>query len=222
MTIAGTVAAGATLELALTDGRQIFTGSTGDGLLVKDGTGALTIVVLTTSQAQVHAGTLKIGTPGDGFLSSDVEVDAAATLEFDGFNVNGYQGVISGAGAVVINSGGTARFDGDNTYTVGTTVSGSTLQLGNGTTGSIVGDVVLSDSSARLLFAHSDTVVFGGAISGAGEVIQGGGGELQLTAVNTYSGGTVIQGGVLVFFVSGVFGSGAVSIGADLRFDDAI
>src|SRR5262249_36473471 len=82
-----------------------------------------------------------------------------------------------------------------NTYTGGTTISAGTLQLGNGgTTGSVTTSIV---DNARLVFNRSDNVTYGGVISGSGSVIKGGGGVLTLTANNTYTGPTVIEGGVL-------------------------
>jgi autotransporter-associated beta strand protein len=62
---------------------------------------------------------------------------------------------------------------GTNSYTGGTTISAGTLQLGNGgTTGAITGDVV---DNGQLVFARSNTVTFGGTISGTGSVtIQNG------------------------------------------------
>ena len=84
---------------------------------------------------------------------------------------------------------------GTNTYTGGTTISAGTLQIGNGgTTGSIVGNVT---DNAVLAFDRSDSVTFGGAISGTGSVVDLGTGILTLTGANTYTGGTTISAGTL-------------------------
>jgi autotransporter-associated beta strand protein len=70
-----------------------------------------------------------------------------------------------------------------------------TLQLGNGgTSGSIIGNVT---NNGTLAFNRSDTLTYGGIISGTGSVIQVGTGTSILTGTNAYSGGTAINGGVL-------------------------
>ena len=75
---------------------------------------------------------------------------------------------------------GTLILTGNNTYTGGTTITAGTLQIGNGgTSGSIAGDV--SDNGA-LAFDRSDSVTFGGVISGTGALVQKGSGTLTLTA----------------------------------------
>ena len=57
---------------------------------------------------------------------------------------------------------------------------------------SIVGDVV---NDGLLVFNRSDTLGFGGAISGTGAVHQRGTGTLVLTGANTHGGGTTIDDG---------------------------
>jgi autotransporter-associated beta strand protein len=42
------------------------------------------------------------------------------------------------------------------------------------------------------------TLAFAGTISGAGSVTQGGSGTTVLSAINTYTGGTVLNAGTLV------------------------
>ncbi|MEO6848172.1 MAG: autotransporter-associated beta strand repeat-containing protein [Chthoniobacterales bacterium] len=91
---------------------------------------------------------------------------------------------------------GTISLTGDSTYTAGTTISDGILQIGDGTTlGSIVGNV---KDSAVFSFAHSDDIIFGGIISGAGSIQQNGSGNLTLTGANTYTGGTTINAGTLI------------------------
>jgi autotransporter-associated beta strand protein len=90
---------------------------------------------------------------------------------------------------------GTLTIAGDATYTGGTTIVAGTLQLGNGgASGSILGNVV---DNGILAFNRSDTYTFGGIISGPGGVVQFGSGKTILTAVNTYTGSTFVNGGTL-------------------------
>ncbi|MBR8302418.1 autotransporter outer membrane beta-barrel domain-containing protein [Burkholderia dolosa] len=104
-------------------------------------------------------------------------------------------GTIGGSGALTKTDGGTLLLTANDTYTGGTTISAGTLQLGNGgTSGSIVGDVT---NNGTLAFNRSDTVTFGGAISGSGALTQLGTGTTVLGGNNTYTGGTTISAGTL-------------------------
>lgn len=105
-----------------------------------------------------------------------------------------FDGVISGAGGIIVaaaGGNGTMIFTGNNTYTGGTDVCDcTTLQLGNGgTTGSIVGNVVLG---GILAFNRSNTYVFNGVIAddpfafSGGQVRQIGNGTTVLANDNTY------------------------------------
>jgi autotransporter-associated beta strand protein len=89
---------------------------------------------------------------------------------------------------------------GADTYSGGTTISAGFLSIGNGgTTGSIVGNVT---DNGTLVFDRSNSVTFGGTISGSGSVVQAGAGTLTLTATNGYQGNTN-------------FASGTISVAAD-------
>ena len=110
--------------------------------------------------------------------------------------------------AVQQNGTGTTILTAPNTYTGGTTIDAGILQLGDGgTTGSIVGNVV---DNATLAFNRSDTVTFGEVISGTGSVQTVGTGTTILTAANTYTGNTNVNGGAL--FVDGSLRSANVNV----------
>ncbi|MCP3713762.1 autotransporter outer membrane beta-barrel domain-containing protein, partial [Paraburkholderia sp. CNPSo 3274] len=69
------------------------------------------------------------------------------------------------------------------------------LQLGNGgTSGSIVGNVT---DNGTLAFDRSDTLTYGGVVSGTGALVQMGTGTTVLTGTSTYSGPTTVQTGTL-------------------------
>ena len=115
----------------------------------------------------------------------------------------------SGPARLTKTDAGALILSGDNTYTGGTIISDGTLQLGNGgTTGSIVGNVT---DNGTLAFNRSNTVNFPGVISGSGAVTQLGPGTVILTANNSYSGGTNLDGGILAVNSDSNLGTGPLS-----------
>ncbi|WP_199084402.1 autotransporter domain-containing protein [Bosea sp. ASV33] len=109
---------------------------------------------------------------------------------------------LDGGGTLTKTDLGTLILDGDNTYWGGTEIRQGTLQLGSGgTSGSIVGDVV---NYGVLAFNRSDATTFDGTISGTGAV-RIIGGDVTLTAANSYTGGTIVDGGVLRAGAYGAF-----------------
>ena len=124
----------------------------------------------------------------------------------------------SGPSSLILHSG-TLVLTGANTYSAGTTISGGTLQLGNGgASGSILGNVI---DNATLAFDRRDTVTFANLISGTGKLTQLGTGTTILTANNTYTGGTTITAGTLQIGNGGTAGSivGDVIDNSALIFD---
>ena len=133
----------------------------------------------------------------------------------------------AGTGVVAVrqnNSNGTMTLSGGNTYTGGTTVDAGTLALGNNnrlndtgaltinggtfdmktfsdTVGAVTvnGGTVIGSSTTGL--TGSSYAVTGGTISaklaGTGALTKTGAGTTVLSGVNTYTGGTFLNGGVL-------------------------
>jgi T5SS/PEP-CTERM-associated repeat protein/autotransporter-associated beta strand protein len=155
-------------------------------------------------------GTLNIGSvsgiaptaPGIIATSNITFGNSASSIVFNHTSNNYVFGSpISGDGSVIVETG-TTILTGANTYTGGTTIVAGMLQLGNGgTTGSIIGNVTMTNNTAAnnttFAFNRSDTYGFGGLISGSGVVEQNGTGTITFTATNTYSGGTILNGGTL-------------------------
>ncbi|WP_259367675.1 autotransporter-associated beta strand repeat-containing protein [Salmonella enterica] len=97
--------------------------------------------------------------------------------------------------------------------------SGTTLQIGNGgTLGAFNGDIV---DNGTLTFNRSDAAAYGSVISGSGNVVKQGGGELTLSNNNSYSGGTTIAEGTLTATAGGALGSGNIDNRAYLKLDAA-
>jgi fibronectin-binding autotransporter adhesin len=107
---------------------------------------------------------------------------------------------------------------GANTHSGGTTISAGTLQVGNGgTSGSIIGNVV---DNGTLSFNRSNTLSFGGVISGTGSLEQNGSGSTILSGINSYTGGTIVNAGTLTVNSAQALGLGNVVVnGGILRAD---
>jgi autotransporter-associated beta strand protein len=125
------------------------------------------------------------GLSGAGTINTDNGVTATINAAI----VNGSSQSLTKVG------GGTLILTAANTYTGGTTISGGTLQLGNGgATGSIVGNVL---NNGVFAINRSDAYTFAGVISGSGAFNQIGSGATTLSGVNTYTGATTVSNGTL-------------------------
>ncbi|HWX19590.1 MAG TPA: autotransporter domain-containing protein [Candidatus Binatia bacterium] len=169
-----------------------------NGALIKKGTGTWTLDESLTYSGgtTITTGTLQLGNGGtSGSILGNV-VDNG-TLAFKRSDTVTFPGLISGTGSVTQAGSGTTILTGDNTYSDGTIITAGTLQLGNGgTSGSILGNVV---DNGTLVFDRSGAKkIFAGVISGSGSLTKLGSDTLELTADNTYSGGTTIEDGILV------------------------
>ena len=112
-----------------------------------------------------------------------------------------------GAGALSLTKTGNGVWviAGNNTYSGGTTIATadanqySALQVGaGGNTGSLSSGAVSVAAGASLVFARSDSALtMAQVISGAGTVVEDGPGNTTLSAINTYTGGTVVSAGTL-------------------------
>ncbi len=120
---------------------------------------------------------------------------SAAILATGGAAATTFAGVIQdGAGTTGLTktSAGTFTLTGANTFTGGTTITSGTLQVGNGATGSIAGDIL---NNSALIFNRTGVIpIYGGDISGTGTVTKSGASTLTLTGENTYTGATTVSG----------------------------
>ena len=148
-------------------------------------------------------GTLQLPVDGTAWTMSQVDtIFANATKTSGALAIDVASGVqtqtgsgYSGSIGLVKSGSGTLVLSAANTYTGLTTISGGTLQVGNGsTTGSVGGDIA---NNAALVFNRSNDLTQSGAISGTGSLTKQGNATLSLTAANTYTGLTTISAGTL-------------------------
>ncbi|MCS3506239.1 autotransporter domain-containing protein [Achromobacter sp. JUb104] len=201
----GTVTVGDNSTLLFGNGaRLVFGGGTGGGTGVLNlgqgianfaGGGAFTI----NANGTLNIGNDTPGTTTGGTIANLTTLVNNGTINFNQAGSYALNSGITGSGSVAVKSSGTTALVGNNTYTGGTTVSGSTLQIGQGgTTGSIVGDIVMADRdllSASVVFNRSDTVDYAGNISGTGSLINAGTGLLRLSGVSTATGEIIVSNG---------------------------
>ncbi|TWT11624.1 autotransporter-associated beta strand repeat-containing protein [Reyranella sp. CPCC 100927] len=216
----------------------VIVGDTASGQLTLGEGGTLTAGSVIIANQAGSTGTLTIGgTAPVGQLNTTTVTFGAGTgtinINHTAFVPYTLAAQISGNGAVTVQAGFTFSppvtiFTADNTYTGGTTINGAVLHLGNGgTTGSIVGDVVLASTlpfaTGTLSINRSDTLTLNGNISGIGLITQVGTGTTVLTGNNTYQGNTNIFNGTLVAGSDTALGLSIVNIaGGTLGYADGV
>lgn len=209
----------------LGDSRMVFAQSSdgsyggsisGGGAVVKDGSGTLT---LTGTHTYSGGTTLNEGAlAGDsGSLRGDFSLAANTRLIVDQAADGIFAGTLNGAGALVKDGAGTLILTGTQNHSGGISINGGTLQIdADANLGAAGGDLIFNGGTLRAAATlttqrsaslasdagidvdSAATLFFDGSIDGAGALIKRGGGQLVLSAANTYSGGTRIEAGGLV------------------------
>ncbi|WAC20173.1 autotransporter-associated beta strand repeat-containing protein [Luteolibacter sp. SL250] len=191
-----------------------YTGGTtiSEGVLDVNGTNRLGSGTLT-----IDGGRLRLSFDtgaGPYFTQSTVLGASGGGIEVTGSNTVRYDGGISG-GTLTKSGSGTLYLVGGKTYSGGTVFNGGTVlvydndRLGTGgltfNGGSLRSNGTFTMNRATTLLAGggtlnidgSQTVTQDGVISGEGSFSKSGGGNAVLTADNTYTGSTIVNGGVL-------------------------
>lgn len=130
-------------------------------------------------------------------------------------------GSINSLGALSKQGSGTLilQNSGANSFANGATVSGGTLQIGNGgTSGALSGNI--SDNAA-VVFNRSDDLSVDGDISGSGSLSKNGAGVLTLNGNNTFGGAVTVAQGTLQAGSSSALGStnGSTTINSGATLD---
>jgi fibronectin-binding autotransporter adhesin len=170
---------------------------------------------------------------GDGPANRTLTL-TGITVTPEAININNNAGdyQITGTGGIggtaALSKSGTAKLTiaTDNTYAGGTTISGGTVQVGNGgISGSLGTGAVVNDTS--LVFAYSGNVTVPNAISGLGSLQQSGSGTVTLSGVSSYAAATTISPGAAIRITNAAAGSsslgsltgGAVTIASGAALD---
>jgi len=195
-------------NIVLNQGRVSFSRSgdyeysgniSGDGTVSKGSAGKLTLSGINTytGTTSVMNGTLEV----TGSIASNVSLSSGMNIIFNPSADLTYGGRITGAGGNVTKAGPNRLIltnTSSSTYGGNTYVTGGTLQVGNGVSGNIPNGWVSLSAGSSIDFNPSGSLAFSGEIHGNGRVVKSGAGTLSLTGFfNTYSGGTVVTGGLL-------------------------
>ena len=122
----------------------------------------------------------------------------AATTFSGSIGDSGGAGSGSGGG-LTVNGLGNLTLTSSNSYSGPTTIGGGTLQLGTGQSGqdgSIAATSGVTDN-ATLVYALAGSQTVGYPIGGSGSLLKTGAGTMVVQSRNSYTGPTVIGGGVL-------------------------
>ena len=189
---------------------ETFSGTfSGPGSLIKTGSGQLTLTGSSTYTGGTvidSGGGLQLG---DGDTIGSVVGNATVGIVDNGvlaFTPNStaqiYAGTISGSGTVRfqnINDDGNLTLAAANTYSGDTEVQGGTL-IFTGDTAQLKGNLTSNEPSYNVFVVFDQDIDsnFNQTISINGDLIKTGHGNLTLSGVNTFSGNTSINNGVLI------------------------
>ena len=172
----------------------------GNGGITKTGAGSLVVTGANThtGNTAVNAGVLNIR-HADALGSGEVTVAIGAELQLQGgISVGGRRVTVTGSG----NNGALKSISGDNTWAgeiSAVAVSGITRIASDAGTFTLSGEITQDTGSTdQLVFQGNGGIVVTGAISGPSRVTRSstGTGVVSLIGDNTYTGQTLLNGGV--------------------------
>jgi len=175
--------------------------------------------ILTIAPLSSADGIVVDATAGDNILNTKVALGVPQTWTIGAGRTLTATNQISGGSALTKAGDGTLTLSGTNTYGGSTTIAAGTLNanstdaLGNSSaTNTLIfaggtlqaGGTIASISTRGVTLTSTGTidtngnaVSIAGIVSGGGGLIKNGAGTLTLTAVNTFTGGTVVNEGTL-------------------------
>jgi autotransporter-associated beta strand protein len=189
------------------------------------------ITSLSTSAQTLYLRTSNNGS-SCGIFESDGSIGASGGIIniLEDIDTGGTKGLVTLAGPLgpsvgsvtMSASGGLMILSGSNSYTGPTNIIAGSLQIGDSSGGESLASLSIGDSGT-LVFSHTDSLNFAGAISGPGALVKLDSGMLTLSGSNSYSGKTIISAGTLAIGGAGsLSGNTAVSVSAGAAFATAI
>jgi autotransporter-associated beta strand protein len=194
------------------------------GSLHKAGTGTLTLSGTNSydGATTVDGGTLTLGSASALNATSGVSVASGATLDLNGFDAtfdalsgagtvsvstgqltvgsasdHGFTGNFTGSGVLEKTGSGRLTLSGDSAFTGQLTLTAGSVRLGDGgSTGSLGGNIV---NAGTLELNRSDDFIFTNSVTGTGDFVQVGSGNLTLSGAQRHTGGTTVSAGTLTF-----------------------
>jgi fibronectin-binding autotransporter adhesin len=229
------VSGGATLVFDRSDAATYAGGLSGDGSVLKQGTGLLTLsgTGMPTGGLVLAAGTVGLGS-ADALGSAGTISFTGGVLQFSAANTSDYSARFSSASgqtyAIDTNSqtvtlataltsaggsltklgDGTLVLTGASSFSGPTTIQAGAVQLGSGGVGGGVAGAIVN--SGTLILNRSDSYTLGNVISGSGVVRKLAANTVTLSSSNSFSGGTTIEQGNLQVNASEALGTGTVTI----------
>jgi autotransporter-associated beta strand protein len=166
----------------------------GAASLIKQGPGTLVLTGANTfgGASSVAAGTLQIGSGGTVGSLGTVAISGNGSLVFSRSDATTWAGTLSGGMALTKLGTNTLTLTGNHAHSGITTISGGTLELGNGgTTGTLGNGPVTSSGTLRV--NRSNAITIAGNISG-GSLSKAGAGTLTLAGDNSFGSGNFTLG----------------------------
>ena len=228
LTISGTTT-NSTFDLTLGGSSSIIVSGVignGAGNIVKDGTGSLTMSAAHTytGLTTVNNGTLKLGVSSAVSTSGPLGTSATGTIVASGgsLDFNGFSLTSSSTEPITINGSGYGSIgaitNGSSTGSscVGT-INLAASSIVQSTSGSLTftGNVNLNNSLT--LDCYNDITFNTGVISGAGGIIKSNSlANITLSGTNTFTGGVILNAGILKIDNNSALGTGALTINGGL------
>ena len=225
LVLTNTAGAAVALSVGANNFSTTYSGALSDNVagasLNKVGGGALVLTGSNTytGPTTITAGTLQIGNGGSaGSIGGTSDVTNNGTLVFNHSNTVTVSQAISGNGALVQLGPGALVITTSNTYSGTTTISGGTLQIGNGVTDGSIANSIGINNYATLVYNLVGSQTYGNVIFSVGTLYKTGGGTLTLTGNNILYGPTIVQGGSLVGNAASLTGPISLANNATVTF----